>query len=365
MGISVHQVKKLFRQYLSGNITDADAEILKDAVANGKADTQLEESFSEAWNSFGENTDTSLAQSRKEKVFQSIVAKVDRQQHEAVVLPTRNSRWRQLSVAALLSGVILAAALWVYNSTGPATNLTARVPDHFKKFTNQATVNATLPLPDGSIVVLNPGSSLYFPENFSTGERLVMLEGSAFFEVMPDKTKPFVVESNELRTHVLGTSFWVKEGRPNQPASVVVRTGKVMVSAVAAAPGATDLNPVTLLPNHQVKYFEKSRQFELSLADSLLPITASHNLLNGKKPAEVLHLEYEKPTPLFKVAEDLQQLYGVDIKIENSAMRSCLLTGDLSVPELHQKLEIICLSLGGTYATEGTSLVIKGKGCGL
>jgi ferric-dicitrate binding protein FerR (iron transport regulator) len=366
MSISIQQVKALFRQYLSGNITDVDAEMLKETVAKGKADKELEESFNEAWNSFSENSDTSLAQSRKEKVFQSIVAKLDRQQHEASVLPTRNFKWRQLAVAAVLSGIILAVALWVYNSTEAGTSLTVRVPAYFKKFTNQATVNATLPLPDGSIVVLNPGSSLYFPDNFSTGERLVMLEGSAFFEVIPDNSKPFVVESNELRTHVLGTSFWVKEGSANQPASVVVRTGKVMVSAVADAPGATELNPVTLLPNHQVKYFQKSRQFEITLADTLLPITSTHNLLNGNKPAEVLHhLKYEKPTPLFKVVEDLEQLYGVDIKIENSAMRSCLLTGDLSVPELHKKLEIICLSLSGSYATEGTSVVIKGKGCGL
>ncbi|MCU0373670.1 MAG: FecR domain-containing protein [Chitinophagaceae bacterium] len=365
MGNSVHQVKKLFRQYLSGNITDTDAEVLKDAVAKGKADEFIEESFTEVWNSFSENTDTSLAQARKEKIFQSIHAKVDKPLPQEIPATPRYAVWKRLAVAAIVAGIVIATAIWGYNTRYNAEDLLARIPDNFTKFTNQATSNATLPLPDGSLVVLNPGSTLYFPEKFSTNERLVMLQGNAFFEVMPDKSKPFVVESNKLRTHVLGTSFWVKESTANQPAAVIVCTGKVMVSAVATAAGGSDLNPVTLLPNHQLKYFEKSGEFELTLADSLMPIPASHSLQNGKKSADVLRLEYEKPTPLYKVAEDLQQLYGVEIKIENAAMRSCLLTGDLSVAELHKKLEIICLSLGATYATEGTSLVIKGPGCGL
>lgn len=63
-------------------------------------------------------------------------------------------------------------------------------------------------LPDSTRVWLNVGSSLSYPVAFAHKERTVMLKGEAYFEVAPDKTKPFrvkIAENTEIA--VLGTHF--------------------------------------------------------------------------------------------------------------------------------------------------------------
>ncbi|CAN0584398.1 unnamed protein product, partial [Ectocarpus sp. 12 AP-2014] len=66
-----------------------------------------------------------------------------------------------------------------------------------------------LKLSDGTLVWLNSGSRLRFPQNFPDSEdtRTVYLEGEAFFDVTPNKKKPFIVNSQDINVKVLGTRF--------------------------------------------------------------------------------------------------------------------------------------------------------------
>lgn len=64
-------------------------------------------------------------------------------------------------------------------------------------------------LPDGSTVWLNCASSLYYSNSFSGNERLVRLEGEAFFDITQDG-RPFKVLANGTEIRVMGTKFNVK-----------------------------------------------------------------------------------------------------------------------------------------------------------
>ena len=66
-----------------------------------------------------------------------------------------------------------------------------------------------LTLSDGTRVWLNADSELEFPVSFVRNERVVKLQGEAYFEVQRDVNKPFIVDANGLRTRVLGT--WLRE----------------------------------------------------------------------------------------------------------------------------------------------------------
>nr|WP_240155178.1 FecR family protein [Chitinophaga sp. Cy-1792] len=84
-------------------------------------------------------------------------------------------------------------------------------------------------LPDGSQVWLNAASSLEYPSDFNTRERLVRIQGQGFFDVEKDISKPFMVEADNIHVKVLGTSFSVTSAS-GQPARVAVATGKVQVT---------------------------------------------------------------------------------------------------------------------------------------
>lgn len=62
-------------------------------------------------------------------------------------------------------------------------------------------------LADGTKVWVNSESELSFPLRFDGGERVVRLNGEAYFDVRRDTARPFVVETRQSAVRVLGTSF--------------------------------------------------------------------------------------------------------------------------------------------------------------
>ena len=69
-------------------------------------------------------------------------------------------------------------------------------------------------LPDGSRAWLNAGSSIRFPTAFSGDKRSVAMSGEVYFEIQPNKKKPFtvqltdkIVNGGNMEVMVLGTHF--------------------------------------------------------------------------------------------------------------------------------------------------------------
>jgi len=85
-------------------------------------------------------------------------------------------------------------------------------------------------LPDSSVVTVSSGSVLRYPKAFPIAERRVYLKiGEAFFEVTKNPKKPFSVESGELQTTALGTSFTVEYNPVFHWGKVNLYTGKVAI----------------------------------------------------------------------------------------------------------------------------------------
>lgn len=88
-------------------------------------------------------------------------------------------------------------------------------------------------LADGTTVWLNAGSTLRYPVQFDPKERIVELEGEAYFEVQKTKGKriPFVVKSKGQDISVLGTEFNVSAYADEQTVRTVLVNGSVKVLA--------------------------------------------------------------------------------------------------------------------------------------
>lgn len=84
-------------------------------------------------------------------------------------------------------------------------------------------------LPDGTKVYLNSGSELTFPSAFIGNVREVWLEGEAFFEVIPDASKEFIVRTKEVAAVVLGTSFNINAYPEQKRQTTTLASGKLKV----------------------------------------------------------------------------------------------------------------------------------------
>ncbi|TDQ09450.1 FecR family protein [Pedobacter metabolipauper] len=102
-------------------------------------------------------------------------------------------------------------------------------------------------LADGSVVTLNSGSSLKVKSDFKQSTREVQLSGEAFFKIAKDKSRPFIIQSGNLKTTVLGTSFNINAYPDLSEIKIAVATGKVKVAHT------TENKQELMLANEMVK----------------------------------------------------------------------------------------------------------------
>ncbi len=166
----------------------------------------------------------------------------------------KSMRFRRLLVAAniVLALAFLAFAGWYIQGYEPQPVEEVRKvqePPVFQKVNPYGQRYSTR-MPDGTKITLNAGSVLEYSKDYNRIERKVKLKGEAFFEVAEDAKRPFIIETSELATTALGTSFNV-QAYPGEAHSVVLVTGKVKVE---------DLNnlhePILLAPHEKLSYVE-------------------------------------------------------------------------------------------------------------
>ena len=83
-------------------------------------------------------------------------------------------------------------------------------------------------LADGTTVWLNSDSYIRYPVTFSGAVRQVELEGEAYFEVVENIEKPFIVRMNEYNVRVTGTQFNVRNYLSENLATTLVE-GSVQI----------------------------------------------------------------------------------------------------------------------------------------
>ena len=112
-------------------------------------------------------------------------------------------------------------------------------------------------LPDSTKIWLNKNSRLLYPEEFSGALRDVELTGEAFFEVVRDTVKPFIVYAGSMQIKVLGTSFNIKAYDEGDEVEVIVIEGKIEFSSRYRR----DAKKVVLVIDEKATYKKKENTY--------------------------------------------------------------------------------------------------------
>ncbi len=282
-----------------------------------------------------------------------------------VVTPGRKKNiWWKYAAAACLAGVIMLIGFTIIkNKNKPTPNVSiviAKVRQGYLEATNKSDSAKIIRLEDGSFITIYPGSTLAFPKHFAVDKREVYLDGDAFFKVSKNPNRPFFVYSNQIVTQVLGTSFEIH--KTEDKFEVDVKTGRVAVyenkEHIALNKEEQKSNGVIITPNQKVTYYQHERHFVTSIVDQPKPVP-------GKSDTKIAKVDFSyKETPLYKVLNDLENTYQLQIVLENEKIENCLFTGDLTGQSLFNKLEGICLVFNASYEIKGTKILLKGgKSC--
>ena len=192
-------------------------------------------------------------------------------------------------------------------------------------------------LSDGSVVTLNKNSALSYSSRFSGDTRNVGLQGEAFFNVAPDKSKPFVIHVNDVTIKVLGTSFNVRSSRGHT--QVIVETGVVQVSR-----------------RQKSVLLHSTERVDIAENDSTITTQAvSDKLYNYYRSKEFVC----DNTPLWKLAEVLEEAYGTHIVIERPELRALPLNATFNDESLDTVLGVISKTFNIKYEKTANQVILK------
>lgn len=201
-------------------------------------------------------------------------------------------------------------------------------------------------LADGTKVMLNAGSRLTYPKEFSGEKREVQLSGQAFFHVTPDRQHPFVVKTQKMNITVLGTSFEVFSYDGDENAETVLLTGKVKVEM----PQREKLKGTYILnPNEKLAY-NKSDGIRLTTIDA----DAYSSWRNGKR------ISFKNET-LEMILGRLEKWYGQKIQCDAQVAKHYRFTFTIHSESLEMILNYISHSAPLNYRLIGNDQYIIEK----
>lgn len=200
-------------------------------------------------------------------------------------------------------------------------------------------------LPDGSKVWLNRNSELLYPESFDGDTRTLYLKGEAFFEVTPDKNKPFIVHSGSSKTTVLGTSFNLRAYGKEDEVKLTVVTGKVAFAL------ADDKEGVIVTPGDAAVLANGTKLISHIKNEDL-------NFLSWKTK----QLMFDD-TPMDQLINSLERHYNIKIDVEYAETLNCRFTGDFQKTEIENAIKVITRATGTSYTINEGQYIIKGLGC--
>lgn len=225
-----------------------------------------------------------------------------------------SATFRYLRVAASVAAVFLLVPLGFhfYNTDKPSVDV---VKISAKTSTDK------VELEDGSIVYLNNNASLSYPKKFDSNQRIVSLQGEAFFEIAKDAKRPFIIHTNHSDVEVLGTSFNINT--ETAQTEIAVATGKVKVKSLFN-------NKFSILTPNQSAKVDKE----------ILEVFSTENKNYLAWKTGVFHFN---KTPISQVVKELNTFYNNKVTLSKTDT-DCLFSATLEQQKLDEILEIIKLT---------------------
>lgn len=192
-------------------------------------------------------------------------------------------------------------------------------------------------LPDGTLVTLNAASRIKFPTVFSSVERRVELEGEAYFEVMKDVTKPFLVVSGKQTVEVLGTHFNVNSYQDEPQIRTTLLEGSVLVK------GSTQ---VLLKPGEQARTGHGAEIFRVANVDIQSEVAWKNNLF------------FFENEPIKNCMRQVARWYDVEVVYEDDVSDKKIWGTVTRFSEISKVLEILALTGNIHFKVAGRRITV-------
>ena len=245
--------------------------------------------------------------------------------------------WRIASALAAAAVLVFAARAVLQRKGGTYARSSVAAP---RTYATGVGERDSLRLPDGGHVILGPASRLTVAPGFGERGREVELHGEAYFDVVHDTTRPFVVRVASATVRDVGTSFAVREDGAR--VRVVVTSGSVLLRSVS------DSMRQEILAAGDVGTLERDGH-----------LVASHDVPTASYLSWMRGSLVFRDAPLSEVSSELGRWYGIVLRVEDSTLARRHLTMAFNGDPIDRVLRVISLGLGANVELRGDTAVLR------
>lgn len=203
-----------------------------------------------------------------------------------------------------------------------------------------------LVLSDGTKIKLNSGTSIKYPIKFIEGkDRLVYLNGEAYFDVVKDEKHPFIVNADAINIRVLGTEFNLSSYPEDENINTVLVEGSVSVYNKETSYNKN--TAVLLTPGHKAEWEKEDKTILIEEAD----ISEYTAWIDGR----LIFRDLE-----FKVIrKKLERKYNITIVNNNLELENTTFNAIFDIESIEEVLEVLDKNFGIQYEIKNNKVIIN------
>lgn len=337
------RLAELLSRKLSGEATADELQQLHNWLQSNQQDQYFSEILATYWNN---RADQAVAVDiTADQHFAHILEMAEEENPVVEMRPrTRFGLIRKVAVAAACAGLLIAGgSIFFGRDAKPAKALAAQTKQN--QVVAGRGIRSKMVLPDGTQVWLNSDSKLQYTGTFTDELREVTLEGEAYFDVVKDPERPFIVHTSTIDIRVLGTAFNVKSYPQEKTIETTLIHGMIEVTNKnkPEAPKII-LRPKEKLVFNKEKDFDSSPNLKPSQAVSAIAITALPHNISDSSLVETSwvynRLIFEGET-FSELAVKMERWFNVKIDFKNEKIANSRVEGSFEDENIEQALRAL------------------------
>lgn len=202
-------------------------------------------------------------------------------------------RYAAIFVVALGLGFL---AHYQINTTKEAPVYTSQI-----NYSSEKGAVSTIHLEDGSSIWLSSGSKIAISKK-STGEMTAILNGEAYFDMVPDPKRHFVVDLGFFKVKDIGTKFDIRAYRDEQVIYATLADGQIDFFK------STDESILSMKPGEYMQFNKQSNHMVVSIQDP--------SIATAWKDGKFVFIH----KTLAEICRELESWYNVQIVITNKSL---------------------------------------------
>jgi ferric-dicitrate binding protein FerR (iron transport regulator) len=277
-------------------------------------------------------------------------------QTEQEVIPLKRSKFKLvMSLTGIAASLLIVFYFYLFNakkSNDPVVNSELSYSSALGK-------KKSVILADGTKIILNSGSKLTVIKDYNQSKRDVTLEGEAYFDVVHNSQKPFIVHTAKISIKDIGTIFNVKAYATDKTTEASLIKGAVEITLNNKAK-----SKIVLTPNDKLVLLNSK---DLNIADNQKAVKMPfivRNITKNTYGNSVVETDWTQnklsfnDQPFDEIAIQMERWYGVKINIINPAVKTTHFTATFDHEDITQVLEALKLSGNFNYRKEDNVISI-------